>query len=386
MNIETVKGFKDFVSEEAERREEIRKILVKNFKKCGFEPAETPVVEYKEFVKGNNSNDEAVSDIFKLTDKGDRELALRYEFTFQLKRLMIGKKLPFKRYSIGPVFRDEPVTGNRLRQFTQCDIDVVGATIKDEAEVLSVVKRVLGELGIKFTIFINNRKLLNEILFKENIEKMDWERVIKEVDKMDKLPEDEVYNNLRAYGAQNILEIFKQREEFFSKYEAYAEIAELKKYCKFYGVEVSFLPSLARGLSYYNGNVFEVKSDIKETITAGGSFMFNEVQSTGLSFGLERLTILAKSFNIEKKVLILSINQDEEAIKVIEALRDGGVNCLFFSGKVSRALDYANSKKIDFVIFVGDEEVSSKTVKLKNMQTGEESLIKLEEVTKILKC
>ncbi len=385
MNIDTVKGFKDFLGEEAEKREEIRKILVKNFRKYGFEPAETPVIEYREFVKGNNTNDEAVSDIFKLTDKGERELALRYEFTFQLKRLMIGKKLPFKRYSIGPVFRDEPVTGNRLRQFTQCDIDVVGATIKDEAEVLSVVRRVLSELGIKFIIYINNRKLLNEILFKENIEKMDWEKVIKEVDKMDKLPEDEIYNNLRSYGAQNVLELFKQPESFFEKYEAYAEIAELKKYCKFYGVEVSFLPSLARGLSYYNGNVFEVKSDIKETITAGGSFMFNDIQSTGLSFGLERLTILAKSFTLNRKVLVLSINQDEKSIKIIETLRDNGSDCLFFNGKISKGLDYANAKKIDFVIFVGDEEVEKGIVKLKNMETGEESLVKLEEVVKKLK-
>jgi len=128
--IETVKGFKDFTGEEAEKREEIRKILVECFENYGFEPAETPIVEYKEFVKGENVTDEAVSDIFKLQDKGKRDLALRYEFTFQLKRLMLGRKLPYKRYSIGPVFRDEPVSGNRMRQFTQCDVDIVGAETK----------------------------------------------------------------------------------------------------------------------------------------------------------------------------------------------------------------------------------------------------------------
>jgi len=266
MTTETVKGFKDFTGEEAEKREEIRKILVDSFQKYGFEPAETPVVEYREFVQGNNTDAEAVSSVFKLQDRGKRDLALRYEFTFQLKRLMIDKKLPYKRYAIGPVFRDEPISGNRLRQFTQCDIDTVGATIKDEAEILAVVKRVLDSLKIKFKILINNRKLLNEILEKENIEKMDWENVIREIDKLDKLDKDEVYNNLRGYGAQNLLEIFKKSEGYFKKYTSYSEIKELKQYCQYYGVEAVFSPSLARGLSYYNGSVFEVKSDIKETI------------------------------------------------------------------------------------------------------------------------
>lgn len=385
MKTETVKGFKDFLGEEAEKREEIRKILVSNFKKYGFEPAETPVVEYKEFVKGDNSSDEAVSDIFKLQDKGDRELALRYEFTFQLKRLMIGKKLPFKRYTIGPVFRDEPVSGNRLRQFTQCDIDIVGAEIKDEAEVLAVVKRVLASLGIKFTILINNRKLLNEILLKENIEKMDFERVIKEIDKLDKLPEDEVYNNLRGYSAQNLIEIFKQPESFFKKYDAYAEIEELKKYCGYYGVDVTFSPSLARGLSYYNGSVFEVKSDIKESITAGGSFMFNEVQSTGLSFGLERLCVLAKLVPKNKKAMVLSIGQDKEAISIIEKLRDNEIECVFSSMKISKALDYANSKQIPYVVFVGEEELKKKVVKFKNMNSGKELLLNIDQTIQEIK-
>ena len=153
MKTDTIKGFRDFTGEEAEKREAIRKILVETFEKYAFEPAETPIVEYREFVKGDNTEDEAVSDVFKLSDKGQRDLALRYELTFQLKRLMEGKKLPYKRYAIGPVFRDEPVTGNRLRQFTQCDVDTIGATIRDEAEVLAIVKDVLSQLGIEFIIY-----------------------------------------------------------------------------------------------------------------------------------------------------------------------------------------------------------------------------------------
>jgi len=120
-------------------------------------------IESEEFVRGENPNDEAVSDVYKLKDKGKENLALRYEFTFQLKRIVKGKKLPYKRFQIGPVFRDEPVTGNRLRQFTQCDIDIVGSNAKSEAEVLAMIKEILDKLKIKSITYVNNRKLLNEI-------------------------------------------------------------------------------------------------------------------------------------------------------------------------------------------------------------------------------
>ena len=136
VNTDAVKGFKDFSGEEAIKREEIRKILVETFEAYGFEPAETPIVEQEEFVRGENASDEAVSDIFRLKDKGERKLALRYELTFQLKRLMQNRKLPYKRFQIGEVFRDEPVAGNRFRQFTQCDVDIIGSTIKEDAEIL----------------------------------------------------------------------------------------------------------------------------------------------------------------------------------------------------------------------------------------------------------
>lgn len=199
---ETVKGFRDFSGEEAIKREKIRKILVETFEKYGFEPAETPVVEYEEFVKGENPSDEAVSDTFKLKDKGERNLALRYEFTFQLKRLMQNKKLPYKRYQIGPVFRDEPVSSNRFRQFIQCDIDTIGSSVKDEAEVLAVVNEVLVKLGIKPIILINNRKLLNEILDDNKISDKDKTQVLREIDKIDKLSEKEVRLKLKKLGAE----------------------------------------------------------------------------------------------------------------------------------------------------------------------------------------
>ncbi len=370
----TVKGFKDYTGYDAVKRAEIKKILVETFEKYGFEPAETPIIENEEFVKGGNPDDEAVSDIYKLQDKGKRKLALRYEFTFQLKRLMKNKKLPYKRYQIGEVFRDEPVSANRFRQFTQCDVDIVGSTIKDEAEILAVTKDVLDKLGIKFTIYFNNRKLLNEILEENKIKNK--EQVIREIDKLDKISEKEVRKSLKKYNAESILQIFKKPESYFKKYKSFSEIESLIDYCELYGIEVKFAPFLSRGLSYYNGTVFEVKGKgTKEAIIAGGSYKFNNVQCTGISFGLDRLVDLAKIKNDKETFLIVSLNQDKEAIKLAQKLRKQGKNTTLFYGKPSKALEYANTYKIGKVIFVGAREVEKKKFRVKDMKTGRETTL-----------
>jgi len=382
--METVKGFRDYSGEEALKRAKIRQIIEETFKLYGFEPAETPIIEYEKFVKGENTADEVISDIFKLQDKGKRKLALRYEFTFQLKRLMKNKKLPYRRYQIGPVFRDEPVSATRFRQIIQCDADIINSTIKDETELLKIASEILNKLNIKFTININNRKLLNEILDKQKIKEK--KAVIKEIDKLDKLSESEVRKNLKKFGAEKLLSVFKKPEKYFEKYESYSEIKELKKYCKNYRVDVKFQPSLARGLSYYNKNVFEIKTkEIKETILGGGSYMFNNIQCTGYAIGLERLSLLAKIEPEKKQVLVISLNQDKKAIKLTDKIRKLGVPCSVMFGKPGKALEYANSYKIPFVVFIGEEEVKKKKIKIRNMRTGKEKLVSEKQLEKFLK-
>lgn len=372
MKTDTVKGFKDFTGEEAEKRVEIQKVISGLFERYGFLPVETPLIEYEEFVKGENEKDEAVSDIFKLEDKGKRKLALRYEFTFQLKRIMQNQKLPFKRFQIGPVFRDEPISQNRFRQFIQCDADIIGSTIKDEAEIFSLAKNILTNLGIDFVIYFNNRKLLNEILESEEIKNK--EQVMKEIDKLDKLPEREIKKNLEKFNAEKILTIFKKPENYFEKYESFQEIKELQKYLNYFKVKAEFSPSLARGLSYYNGTIFEIKSPgTKETITAGGSYRFNDTQCTGISFGLDRLSKLAKIKTGKEKILIISLNEDKKAIELAQKLKNQeGRNVSIFYGKPSKALDYANAYKFNKVIFVGKQEVKKKIFMIKDMKLGKE--------------
>ncbi len=383
MTDELVKGFRDFTGEEAEKLAEIKKIIARNFERYGFESAETPIIEYEDFVKGGDKNedkDEVISDIFKLKDKGKRSLALRYEFTFQLKRLMKGKKLPYKRYEIGNVFRDEPASTNRLRQFTQCDVDIVGLSeipARDEAEVLSVTYDILRELGIKPIILINNRKLLNEILDDLKIGK-NKEQVLREIDKFDKISEKELRGNLKKFKAEKLIDALNQGEDYFSKFESYKEIVSLMDYCRIYGMEIKFSPTIVRGLSYYNGNVFEIKANgIKETIATGGSYKFNDVQCTGIACGVERLSAVANIKSDREEYLIVSLGEDKKAIKLAQKLRKEEKEVSVYYGKPTKALEYANSYKINKVIFIGEKEVKSGKAKIKDMKSGKESEIKL---------
>jgi histidyl-tRNA synthetase len=372
-----VKGFRDFVGDDAAKRVKIQNVIREQFELYGFEPAETPVVEFEEFVKGDNSGDEAVRDVFKLEDRGKRELALRYEFTFQLKRLAKNQKLPYKRFQIGPVFRDEPIREGRSRQFVQCDVDTVGSTLKDEAEILAVVDAVFKKLGISMKIYINNRKLINEILVSENVEEKNREQVIRELDKLDKLSEKEVADNLKKFGAEKLLKIFTGKEKDFEKYNFYKEIKELKKYCKEYGVKVEFRPFLARGLSYYNGSIFEVWSkELNVSLAGGGSYLVDDVQSSGIAFGFEPIFLVSKIEGDKTRIQIISIGEDEAAIRLAGELRSEGISVgVLLDKTIGKALEYANAKGVEKVIFVGSDEVKKGKFKVKDMVSGDEEFL-----------
>ncbi|PIN94878.1 hypothetical protein COU53_01845 [Candidatus Pacearchaeota archaeon CG10_big_fil_rev_8_21_14_0_10_30_48] len=308
---------------------------------------------------------------------------MRYEFTFQLKRLARNKKLPYKRYQIGPVFRDEPISGNRMRQFISCDGDVIGADIKDQAEVLSMTKEILDKLKVNGEIYVNNRKLLNEILDEQKV--LDKNSVIREIDKLDKLSESEVKTNLKKYKAEGIISIFKKPEIYFKKYSSYKEIVELKKYCKYFGVNVKFLPSLARGLGYYDGNIFEIKTKkIKETIFGGGAYTFNDFPSFGFGVSIERLVAVSTIEINDFPVLVISIEKDKEAVELIKALREKKIACSLFYGKPGKGLEYANSKNFEKVIFVGEKETKLKKFTLKDLKSGKEDKLNLKELAKKL--
>ncbi len=373
---ETVKGFRDFLGDEARKRVKIKRIIEDEFNSFGFEPAETPIVEFENFVSGGNSNDEAVRDVYRLKDRAKRDLALRYEFTFQLKRIAKGQKLPYKRYQIGYNFRDEPIKKGRLRQFIQCDCDIVGAGPKDEAEIMAVAKNILNNLNIDSVIYFNNRKLLNQILVSENIEERNREQVIRELDKLDKLTKAEVAFNLKPLGAEKLLDKFDKGEEYFEKFKFYEEVRELKNICKnYYGFDIEFNPTLARGLSYYNGTVFELWSkDINVSIGGGGSYLIGDVQACGVAFGLEPIFLISDVNGDSTDYMIISIGQDKESVRLAKKLRENENSVqLMLDKTIKKAMEYANSKGVGKVVFVGDEEVKSGRFKVKDMVSGNET-------------
>lgn len=375
-NNETVKGFKDYTGTEAKKIENIKKIIAETFERYGFEPSLTPIIEHEEFMKKGNEQDEAVSDIFRLKDKGGRDLALRYEFTFQLKRLARNKKTPYKRYQIGHVFRDEPISKNRFRQFTQCDADIVGSSVKEEAELIVMTSEIFKKLGLSPIILANSRKLMNQILRKEKIKNK--EQVLREIDKYGKIPESEVIKNLEKYGAGKLISDFKKGSKFFSQFSAYKEVQKLIDICKDYGVKVLFSPTVVRGLSYYDGNVFEIRvKGIKESMGGGGSYKVGDANSTGISFGVERLASISTFKKPEEKMLVISLNEDKEAIRIAQALRKNGKNVSLFYGKPSKALQYANSYGFARAVFVGKQEVKNREFKVKNLKTGAQSKLEL---------
>src|SRR3989344_1082006 len=390
---ETVKGFQDFLPPESQKRAAVRALIEKTFQNYGFMPIETSSVEYEELMKPNSleEEDSAVSDRFRLKDRGGRNLGLRYEFTFQLSRILNQNpnlKMPFKRYQIGSVFRDEPTGPNRFREFTQCDIDIVGdSSIEADAEIISAVTDILGQLKINFEIQVNNRKLLNAILDSVQIENKI--AVTREIDKKDKIGEDEIKANLRKYAdANQIISLFKILEKdisFFKEnlFDGADDVIKLQELGRNYGFKIKFNPWLARGLSYYTGNVWEVKTEgMKETIAAGGRydksvgrFLNKEIPAVGIAFGLDRISKKAEIKIPSIKAVIISISQDKETIKFAQKLRKENISCITSFDKIGKALEYADFYKIPYAIFIGKDELKQKKLKLRNMQSGEETML-----------
>lgn len=402
----TVKGFQDILPPESLKREAVQKIIEKWFKLYGFLPIETPVIEFDELMRSevlpNEEEDEAISDRFRLKDRANRSLGLRYEFTFQLARILKQNpnlKLPFRRYQIGPVFRDEPVASDRFRQFTQCDADIIGDNTQNaDAEILSMVSEILKELNIKdVEIQANNRKLLNSII--ESVQISSPEKVMKELDKIDKIGEDEVKVNLKKCASSNqILTLFKllEKDIKFYKENAFAgidELEDLEEICKKYKIPLKFNPCMIRGFSYYTGNIFEIKQKGKSTIAGGGRFnktagkyLNREIPAVGISFGLERITQLADiPVPALPKAIIIQFNEEQIAIKLAKELRKNSISCILTEGKPTQALDYANAYKIPYAIFIGEDEAKKKKFKLKALDTGKEEDLTEKQLVKSLK-
>lgn len=419
MNLQTAKGVRDVLPEEQLLRLKVINVLRKTFEKYGFLPLETPTIERFDTLSAKYAGgSEILKETFKFKDQGDRDLGLRYDLTVPFSRFVgmnPGLKMPFKRYEIGKVFRDGPVASDRVREFTQCDVDIVGSkSMLAEAEFVNIYNDALNELEVKFELRINNRKVLNGIV--ETVGLKNSEDVILTVDKLDKIGEDGVKKELKEkdLNDKQIKEIFSLiKTNDFDKLkklikssegqEGIKELEELFELTK--GLNRVFVPSLARGLAYYTGTIFEVYSSeggIKSAIGSGGRYdkmisafleSKQEYPAVGISFGLDRICMVLKEKGIKTRktsveVFIIPINTQKESFKIVQELRSNEINAdIDLVGRgISKNLDYANTLEIPFVLFIGEQELKQKKVKLRDMKTGKEELLTVKElVSKLTK-
>jgi len=411
IEIDKVKGFQDYLPPESQKRAKVTAVAKQIFELYGFVPIETPIIEYDELMRPESlpseGEDDAVAERFKLQDRGGRNLGLRYEFTFQLSRILKQNpnlKMPFRRYQIGPVFRDEPIRQGRVRQFTQCDIDIIGSSeLSADAECLACISDVLIALEIKdFQIQLNNRKLLNAII--ESVQIQNAKQVMRELDKMQKIGEDEVKLNLRKYTTPNqiitLLKLLDKPLSFFieNAFDGAKELQELINLCSLYGLKPIFNPYMIRGFAYYTGGIFEFIKEGKTSIVGGGrydntvgKFLNREIPAVGISFSIEALMALCPELSeIEIKpqarVLIISINEDKASISLAKSLRKKNISTILTFGQISKQLEYANAQKIPYVVFLGEIEVNNNKFKLKDMTSGEEKqLTEKQLISKLAK-
>ena len=427
------KGTRDFSPEEMLRRTYIFDTIKDVFRLFGYSPLETPSMENLSTLLGKYG-DEGDKLLFKILNSGDygaklsegelrqaskiSEKGLRYDLTVPFARYVVQHQneivFPFKRYQIQPVWRADRPQKGRYREFYQCDVDVIGSkSLLSEVELVDIVARVFSKLGISVTLKMNNRKILFGIA--ESIGHGDkMIDITVAIDKLDKIGLDNVKNELRERGIddeainklQPILELSGTNSEKLAKLSEVISSSETgmlgieEMRTIFDNVEklgVALIPeldlSLARGLNYYTGAIFEVKANDFQigSISGGGRyddltgiFGMPGMSGVGISFGADRiydvmlgLDLFPKELACSTKVLFVNLGDEEQfaAMRVISKLRDRGVATEIYpeAAKMKKQMEFANRRGIPFVVIIGSDELQRGVATVKNMLTGEQS-------------
>lgn len=424
MKIENVKGGYNFLPNEQKIRNYINRVLITTFEEYGYKSVETPILTYYDILSDKyDENNDLLNEIYQLSDRGDRKLGLRYDLTVPFAKLIaLNKneiKYPFKRYEIAKVFRDGPVKVGRDREFTQCDVDVVGISGQlIEAELLSLYVSAFKKLNIEIIIKYNSRNLMTGLILESGIDKSIISKVITIIDKINKLSINEIKNllyeiNINDDSIDKLLNYFnlsldKLNELFINTdnlilKKGLEEINNLTKYIQELKIDnyTKFDITLARGQDYYTGNVFEVyEKNNKLTCSIGGGGRYdnmitefiddgNSYPAVGISFGLTSLYELLKNRNIVKSIdiYIIPINTYIDSLKLANEIRDMGykVDIEMNDKKLKKSIEYANKECIPYVIILGEDELKNGKFKLKNMAKGDEYLIDINSVNSIKK-
>lgn len=411
MNIQNLKGFRDFLGKEARKREYVKNTLKNVFELYGFEPLETPVLEYEEILVGKYG-EEGDKLMYRFEDNGGRKVAMRYDQTVPTARVVAQYgstgvlPAPFKRYQIQNVYRADNTQRGRYREFLQCDIDTIGvdSALSDAEIVLAVID------GYKALGFKNIKVLLNDRSVFEGLQP----EAIATIDKLKKIGEDGVCEELVARNicanadeAKNLLQSILDMK----MPERLAEIFQTLKDMKVDTALLEYSPTLARGLDYYTGMIFEV--EIPEysvgSVCGGGRYdnligMFlpagRKMPAVGCAFGFDRtleameeLTLFPKEItNAATKVLVtvFSKSLEQRSVEVCSQLRSNNINTEIYLGEIKeknpleKQLKYADQKGISFVVILGPEEAEKDMVTVKNLQTREQKQLPLADLVKEL--
>ena len=415
------------------------------FRLFGYAPLETPSMENLSTLLGKYG-DEGDKLLFKILNSGDygaklseeelrqaskiSEKGLRYDLTVPFARYVVQHQneivFPFKRYQIQPVWRADRPQKGRYREFYQCDVDVIGSkSLLSEVELVDIVARVFSKLGISVTLKMNNRKILFGIA--ESIGHADkMIDITVAIDKLDKIGLDNVKNELRERGIddeaiaklQPILELSGTNAEKLTKLESVIGASEAgmlgieEMRTIFDGVEklgINLTPeldlSLARGLNYYTGAIFEVKAkDFAIGSICGGGrydnltgiFGMPDVSGVGISFGADRIYDVMVGLNLfptevscVAKVLFINLGEAEAlaSLRCAKALRDKGIATEVYpdSAKMKKQMEYANRREIPYVVIIGSNELAEGKATVKNMATGEQNLVSFDEIASLIK-
>ncbi|WP_300691859.1 MULTISPECIES: histidine--tRNA ligase [Helicobacter] len=428
----TLSGFKDRLPKESYAKSQMLKSIVESFEKFGFSPIETPHLEYAEILKKQGS-EEIQKEMYHFLDHGGREVALRFDLTVPLARFIAQYKnelgLPFKRYCIGNVFRGERAQKGRYREFTQCDFDFIGTqSIGADAEIVQVIYQTLRHLGVeRFTIALNNRKIFNGLMESLGAESQTI-AVLRIIDKIDKIGRESVREELLAktslQGEQvaMLLDFIAKKQqgsalEFLDTLASYKAInatlaegiEELYELCKilslllpqeFYQINLS----IARGLGYYTGIVYETTLNDLPTlgsVCSGGrydnltqNFSSDSLSGVGASIGLDRmlagleeLGLIQTRANVAD-TLVIPLQSLEYGYFAAQNLRNLGLKIEVYPEivKPKKSFAYANTKGYKYVIVLGEEEEAQKTYTLKNMESGEQkNHLSLESLVECLR-
>jgi len=430
----TLPGFMELLPNEQILFNQMREKIESSYKKFGFLPIDTPIIELSEVLLAK-AGGETEKQIYRF-NRGDTDLSLRFDLTVPLAKYVAKNygniSFPFRRYQIGKVYRGEKAQKGRYREFYQCDIDIIGDETLDvinDAELPAVIYSTFKGLGFDdFTIKINNRKILNG-LYESIGQKENSVEIMRIIDKIEKIGEERVKAELRELeltdeSIKQIIDFIKidgTTDEKLQKLKALGienevyekgveELEQVVKYIRQFKIpENNFTVDLtiARGLDYYTGTVYETfLNDYRElgSICSGGryenlaeNYTDKKLPGVGISIGLTRLFYKLNELNIikaDKKsisdIIIIPMTENLEVpFELATELRNIGINTEVYLNdkKLKAKMKYANKLEIPYVIVIGDDEIQSGKIKVKNMQTGEEveSLIKASDISKIIK-